>query len=180
VPLLKGQLLIAGGGLFDPNFRQTVVLVVEHEPGGALGLVLNRPSPVEVEEAAPALAELVPPRDPLYLGGPVEPQAAVVLAELAQPELAEIVVFESVCLLTEDITERSSGGLLRARVYAGYAGWGPGQIESELEESSWIVRPASAEDVFATTPQSQWASLLKRMGGDYAVLSTMPFDPSTN
>ena len=115
MPQLKGQLLIAGGGLFDPNFRQTVVLVVEHGPDGALGLVLNRPSPVEVEEAAPALAELVPPRDPLYLGGPVEPQAAVVLAELAQPELAEIVVFESVCLLTEDITQRSSGGLLRTR-----------------------------------------------------------------
>ncbi len=177
---LKGQLLIAGGGLFDPNFRQTVILVVEHGPTGALGVVLNRPAPVGGVEAAPALAELIGPDEPLYLGGPVEPQAAVVLAELAQPDEADLVVFDSVCLLTHAPEERSRVGVLRARVFAGYAGWGPGQIENELETSSWIVHPASSEDVFSEAPKVQWATLLKRKGGNYALLATMPFDPSTN
>jgi putative transcriptional regulator len=177
---LKGQLLIAGGGLFDPNFRQTVILVVEHGPTGALGVVLNRPAPVDVAEAAPALTGLVEASAPLYLGGPVEPRAAVVLAELKQPGEAGIAVFDSVCLLTDNVGERVPDGVVRARVYAGYAGWGPGQIENELEGSSWIVQPATAEDVFTPAPQRQWAELLRRKGGDYAVLAMMPFDPSTN
>ncbi len=83
---LRGQLLIAGPGLIDPNFHRTVVLVGEHNDDGALGLVLNRPSPVSVAEAAPPLAELVPAEEPLFVGGPVQPQSAVVLAELARPE----------------------------------------------------------------------------------------------
>jgi putative transcriptional regulator len=177
---LKGQLLIAGGGLFDPNFRQTVILVIEHGPTGALGVVLNRPAPVGVAEAAPGLTRLVEESASLYLGGPVEPRAAVVLAELMQPGDSDIAVFDSVCLLTDNVEERVPDGVVRARVYAGYAGWGPGQIENELEGSSWIVQPATAEDVFTPAPQRQWADLLRRKGGDYAVLSMMPFDPSTN
>jgi putative transcriptional regulator len=177
---LKGQLLIAGGGLFDPNFRQTVVLIVEHGPTGAVGIVLNRPARVEVAEAAPALSRLVTPSESLFLGGPVEPRAAVVLAELAEEGAAELTVFDSVCLLTEGVEERSRDEVLRARVYAGYAGWGPGQIEAELEGSSWIVQPAAAADVFTADPQRQWADLLRRKGGDYALLATMPFDPSLN
>jgi putative transcriptional regulator len=177
---LKGQLMIAGGGLFDPNFRQTVLLIVEHEPAGALGIVLNRPAPVKVADAAPALSRLVAPGEPLYLGGPVEPRAAVVLAELAEPEGAEVVVFDSVCLLSDGVEERSPDEVLRARVYAGYAGWGAGQIENELEGSSWIVHPATAADVFTADPQRQWADLLRRKGGDFALLATMPFDPSMN
>jgi putative transcriptional regulator len=177
---LKGRLLIAGGGLFDPNFRQTVVLVVEHGPSGALGVVLNRPAPVEVQEAAPALEGLVTEREPLFLGGPVEPRAAVVLAEMAQGDNGDVAVFDSVWLLTEDVQGRPRAGVVRARVFAGYAGWGPGQIENELEESSWIVEPATTEDVFSDDPRSMWARLLRRKGGNYALLATMPFDPSNN
>jgi putative transcriptional regulator len=177
---LKGQLLIAGGGLFDPNFRQTVVLIVEHGPTGAVGIVLNRPASVDAAEAAPALSRLVIPGEPLFLGGPVEPRAAVVLAELAEPGASDRAVFDSVCLLTDRVEERSPDEILRARVYAGYAGWGPGQVENELEGSSWIVQPAATTDVFTAEPQRQWADLLRRKGGDYALLATMPFDPSLN
>src|SRR2546428_11617031 len=95
---LRGRLVIAAGGLFDPNFRQTVVLVTEHNEEGAVGLVLNRPADVSLREAVPALAGLSPD-DVIYHGGPVQPQAALVLAEFERPELADRPAFAAVGML---------------------------------------------------------------------------------
>jgi len=177
---LKGQLLIAGPKLFDPNFRRTVVLVAEHGEEGALGVVLNRPSDVTVAEAASALLPLVGPDDTLFVGGPVQPQAAVVLAEFDDPEAAGLVAFGSIGFLVGDIQPDAVAGVRRARVFAGYAGWGEGPVEQELEEESWILEPALPEDVFTEDPDGLWSGILRRKGPRFQLLSTMPFDPSLN
>jgi putative transcriptional regulator len=180
VDSLKGQLLIAGPGLLDPNFWRTVVLVGEHSDEGALGVVLNRASETTVDEAAPELAGLADDMGYVHVGGPVQPSAVVVLAEFAEPRDEETLVVESVGFLPAEIDPDELGELRRARVYVGYAGWGPGQLDGELEEGSWIVEPAAADDVFTAEPDALWGSVLHRKGGTFRVLATMPPDPSRN
>jgi putative transcriptional regulator len=177
---LRGQLLIAGGGLVDPNFRRTVVLVGEHNEEGALGVILNRPTPARVREVAPPLAPLVGEDDHLFLGGPVQPQGAVVIAEFDDPTVADLLVFGSIGFLTGEVRPDAVGSIRRARVFAGYAGWGPGQLEMEMEESSWILDRASPEDVFDEEADALWSRILRRKGPEFRLLSLMPLDPSTN
>lgn len=177
---LRGRLLISSGGLFDPNFRHTVVLVGEHTTDGALGVILNRALDVLVHEVLPALGPLVPSDALLFEGGPVQPESPVLLAELAQPELADILSFGSVGFLVGDVPEEVEAGVLRARVFAGYSGWGPGQLEAEMAADSWILDPAQEDDVFTDTPELLWSRVLQRKGPEYQRLSRMPFDPSMN
>ena len=177
---LRGNLLISSGGLYDPNFRHTVVLVGEHNTEGALGVVLNRPLDVTVEEAVPVLAPLVPPGELLYQGGPVQPSHAVLVAELSHPELADIPIFGSVGFLIGEVSADVQPGILRARVYLGYSGWGPGQLEEEMERRSWILDPALEEDVFTDSPDLLWSRVLQRKGPEYYTLSRMPYDPRMN
>jgi putative transcriptional regulator len=178
---LRGQLLVASPALVDPNFRRTVVLVAEHGEEGAMGVVLNRPSPVGVAEGVPGLAGLVPDGELVFVGGPVQPGAVVALAEHDDPGEAAAIAFADVGFLpSETDSERLGPGLRRVRVYAGYAGWGPGQLEGELEEEAWIVEPATADDVFTTDPGALWSAVLRRKGGQYALIARMPADPSVN
>ena len=180
VESLRGQLLIAGGGLWDPNFRRTVVLVGEHDDEGAVGVVINRPSPVPVAEAVPPLEAIAGPGQPIFVGGPVQPQAVVVLAEFDDTERAGRLVMGSIGFLPERTDGETAAGILRARVFAGYAGWGPGQLEHELEEGSWIVEPALPEDLFSAEPEALWSAVLRRKGGEFTTLALMPLDPSLN
>lgn len=176
---LQGYLLIASPSLLDPNFRRTVVLVAEHGDDGALGVVLNRPSETEVVEAVPPLAGLVEAGDVVHVGGPVQPSAVVVLAEFVDPAAAPLLVVGDVGFLPAEVDAETIGETRRARVFAGYAGWSPGQLEAELEEPSWFVEPALADDVFSD-PDEVWSDVLRRKGGQYAVLALMPPDPSLN
>jgi putative transcriptional regulator len=143
-----------------------------------MGLVLNRPADVSVEEAAPQLSELVSPDEPVYVGGPVEPQAVVVLAEFEDPDEAASLVLGDIGFLAAE--SESEPATRRARVFAGYAGWSSGQLEAELEEDAWILEPARPEHVFAATPANLWGDVLRRKGGQFAVLSLMPPDLSLN
>lgn len=178
---LKGQLLVASPALLDPNFRRAVLLVTEHSDEGAMGLVLSRPTPAEVADAAPPLEALVEEGARVFVGGPVEPAAVVVLAEFEDPDESAALVFEDVGFVSADVaTGEEPPAIRRARVFAGYAGWGPGQLEAELEEPSWIVEPALREDVFADEPEGLWSGVLRRKGGQFAILATMPPDPSLN
>lgn len=177
---LQGRLLISSGGLFDPNFRHTVVLMGEHNADGALGVVLNRPLEVTVGEAVPPLASLVQPHEPLFQGGPVQPTSPVLLAELAHPELADILVFGTIGFLVGEVSADAKPGILRARVFAGYAGWGPGQLEREMEQQSWILDLAREEDVFTGEPDRLWSRVLERKGPEYRHMARMPFDLRTN
>lgn len=180
VESLRGHLLIAGSSLLDLNFRRAVVLIGHHDDDGAVGVVLNHESEIEVATAVPPLAGLVEPGDRLFIGGPVSAQSAVVVADFEHPERAEVVAFGSIGFLPERTDADSVGALRRARVYAGYAGWGAGQLEAELDEGSWITEPASASDVFTQDPEGLWRGVLQRKGPEYRLMSTMPFDPSLN
>ena len=177
---LRGQLLISSGSLYDPNFRHTVVLVGEHNDDGALGVVLNRALDVTVQEALPPLSSLVPYGTPLFQGGPVKEGSPVLLAEFEDPELADLLVFGSVGFLVGDVPVHVRAGILRARVFTGYSGWGPGQLEEEMAADSWIIETAREDDVFTMTPELLWSRVLKRKGPEYHRLSNMPYDPSMN
>jgi putative transcriptional regulator len=180
VESLRGHLLIAGPNLLDPNFWRTVVLVGEHSEEGALGVVLNRTSETPVEAALPELTLLAEDLGAVHVGGPVQPSAVVVLADFVDPDAAETLVLDSVGFLPPEVEPDTLGELRRARVYAGYAGWGPGQLDDELEEGSWIVEPARPEDVFTDDPEGLWSDVLRRKGGHYELVSRMPLDPSLN
>jgi putative transcriptional regulator len=181
VDSLRGQLLLASPALFDPNFRRSVVLVTEHNEDGAAGLVLNRQSETEVAEAIPGLQQLVEEGERVYVGGPVQQEAVLVLAEFDDPSDAAMLVVDDVGFLPGDGDfELLAGTTRRARVFAGYAGWGPGQLESELEESSWIVAPSGGRDLFSEPESDLWGSVLRDKGGVYRVVALMPEDPSAN
>jgi putative transcriptional regulator len=175
---LKGQLLIAAPVLLDPNFRRSVVLVIEHSEAGALGVVLNRPTELAVADAVPELAEL--DGGCIFAGGPVQPQAVIALAEyLGMPPegavcgpIAPVGIESDMDTLADQVT--------RVRVYAGYSGWSEGQLDGELLEEAWFVEPALPGDVFCADAERLWNHVLERKGGPYRLLSRMPEDPGMN
>jgi putative transcriptional regulator len=177
---LSGQLLISAGGLYDTSFRHTVVLLGVHDADGAAGVILNRPMDVTVHAAIPTLAPLVNDTDPLFEGGPVEPDQAVLLVELDETAALDVPVFGSIGFLTGDVSPAVLAALRHARVLLGHAGWGPGQLEAELEAGAWLLEPARADDVFTAEPRSLWRRLLERMGPPHSTAARIPFDPRSN
>ncbi|MGI9557851.1 MAG: YqgE/AlgH family protein [Solirubrobacterales bacterium] len=177
---LRGQLLVASPTLLDPNFARSVVLITEHNEDGAMGIVLNRPSEAPVAQVVPDLAEIAA-EEPVFVGGPVQPEALVVLGEFADHGAAAWIVAADVGLVAAD-SELSelSRSVRRGRVYAGFSGWGEGQLESELEEEAWIVEPPIPTELFPDDPETLWNDVLDRKGGQYALLARMPADPSMN
>jgi putative transcriptional regulator len=171
---LRGKLLIAAPSLFD-YFRRAVVLVLEHTPEGAMGVVLGRASETRVADAVPVLADLAGTDEVVWLGGPVAPDSVVALGEFEDPAEAGTRVVGALGTLDPEVT---SSSLRRLRVYAGYAGWAPGQLDGELDEGAWIVESADPEDPFRDG--DIWSHALRRKGGGYTLLATMPADPSTN
>ena len=181
VESLKGMLLFSTPALFDPNFRRTVVLVAEHGEDGAMGLVLNRPSETTVEEAVPELADVAGPDSPVFVGGPVQPQAVLVLAEFEEPADAATVVFGDIGFARADgDLDDLARTTRRARVFAGYSGWSPGQLEAELEEDSWLVEPVDDIDLLADHEEDIFRAALETKGGSYRILALMPDDPRQN
>jgi putative transcriptional regulator len=173
---LRGQLLIAAPALQD-YFRRSVVLVLEHNEEGAMGLVLNRPTETTVAEALPELSDLADLADDglVHAGGPVQPQAVLILGDFDDPAQAGTPVVHNLGLLDPEQPEPE---LRRARVFAGYAGWAPGQLDAELDEEAWITAEATPDDPFLDG--DLWPEVLQRKGGGFALLSTMPEDPSLN
>jgi putative transcriptional regulator len=172
---LRGRLLVAAPVLDDPNFFRTVVFVAEHGDGGAMGLVLNRPTDTQVGEALPELAGLTGEEEPVYVGGPVALESVLAVAELDDPDDASELLFETV-----GFVQQADVPVQRGRIFVGYAGWTAGQLEAELEEESWLVLPAEPDDLFSDDPDGLWSAVLRRQGGPYALLSLMPPDPSLN
>ena len=177
---LRGKLLIASPALTDPNFARSVVLMTEHTDEGAMGIVLNRPADATARDLIPALSEIARD-DSLFIGGPVQPQAVVLLAEFADTSAAAWIVVADVGLASAETDFDELGDAVRrGRFYAGYSGWGPGQLEMELEIESWIVEPPLPTELFPDDPDSLWSDVLARMGGSYTLVSRMPDDPSLN
>lgn len=175
-------LLVAHPFLQDPNFRRSVVLIVAHDSSGSLGFVLNRPTPVRVKEVTDFLGEV---DYPLYMGGPVQQNTLHIVHTLGP--------------ILED-SQEVGGGLywsgnwkkLRAllavrdipqemiRFFAGYAGWGPGQLEAEIAQGAWLVFPAQKAYVFSADPKTLWTRVLVDQGPQYAMLTRCPLDPRLN
>jgi putative transcriptional regulator len=182
VSSLRGKLILAGPKLKDPNFDRAVVLITEHTEEGAMGLVLNRPSETTVGEAVPDLAWVAETEELVYVGGPVAPNGVIVLAEWADPAQAVVLVDDDLGFVPGDAEDQDAlaAAIVRARVYAGHAGWGPGQLEDELAEEAWIVEPPRRDELFSEDADALWPAVLRRMGREFALLSTMPPDPSLN
>jgi putative transcriptional regulator len=178
---MRGQLLVAGATLPDPNFARTVVLICEHTDEGALGLVLNRPGALVVGEAAAELAVLAGGEATIDVGGPVQPEALLVLGEFDDACHAGMPVVDSVGLVADaSEIEDLIGVTRRVRVFAGYAGWGPGQLDAELARDDWFVAPVDVDDIFDPDADELWRRVLERKGGHYALVARMPIDPSVN
>ena len=184
VQLSKGVFLVAAPGLRDPNFRQTVVLLCEHGPEGALGVVVNRPTAMSISEALPQVPIIEGAGHVLYAGGPVQPNQVMLLYRGSRfPENAHH-VFDGVCLGGDmGMVERiltSAGSEECFRAYLGYSGWGAGQLEGEMKSGSWILVPADPQWVFEKDPSSIWHDLLLTLDETYRPYAEMPFDPSCN
>ena len=178
---LRGQLLVAGPALDDPNFRRTVLLVGEHGEDGAMGVVLNRPTSVTVAEAVPPLASLAEDERLVHLGGPVQPQAVVVLADFVDPTDAAGLVFDTVGFLpARSRTRTTSARCGRSGCSRATRDGPPVSSRSELEDGSWLVLPARASDIFSVEPDGLWREVLRRQGGALAVLALLPDDPRVN
>jgi putative transcriptional regulator len=178
---LAGQLLLASPALHDPNFERTVVLIAMHGSEGTMGVVLNRPSDSTVAVAAPQLEQTVGDTEPIYLGGPVQPDSIVLLAEFLDPAPAGVLVLGRIGFPAPDADlDELAQATDRVRAFAGFAGWSEGQLEEEIERGDWIAQPALPEDVFTDASEELWSLALTRMGGSYALLARMPRDPSVN
>jgi putative transcriptional regulator len=172
---LQGQLLVASPALLDPNFRRTVVLVTEHTEDGAAGLVLNRPTESEVSEIVPALESLVDDGEPIFMGGPVQPNGVLVLGEFLDPDDAAVPLFGSLGFPSLEEPDEVVPLTTRRRIFAG-----SGQLEDELAREDWILEEAQPDDAFTEAPQELWADVLRRKGGIYELVARMPEDPSVN
>ena len=181
---VKGRLLVAAPALVDPNFFRTVVLMVEHTDEGAAGVVINRPTdtalaggPLEEWSDLAAQPALV------FEGGPVSREHAVCLGrvrlnstlEAWQPVIGGIGVVD---LGAEAGVLRTA--LAQVRVFSGYAGWGPGQLEDEIAEGAWYLLDADPDDALCTEPGGLWGAVLRRQGGSLALVASFPADPNLN
>lgn len=182
-----GSLLVATARLTDPNFNRTVVLLLDHDESGSLGVVLNRPSPVPVGEVLDDWQALAASPGVLFLGGPVSTDSALAVAVLAPGHApdSDPVGFRRLFGATGVVdldtpTELLVAAVERVRVFAGYAGWGDGQLLAEVEEGSWYVVPAEGGDVFGSDPEALWVDVLRRQPGELAWVSTRPADPTLN
>jgi putative transcriptional regulator len=169
-----GRLLVATPQLLDPHFYRTVVLVIQHDEVGTVGVVLNRPTTEKVGDHLPEWEATVAPPRLVYYGGPVEPQVAIGLArsqtgmDTGVPGLTIV-----------DLGSPPGDETPRVMVYSGYAGWSEGQLEAEIEEGSWYVVSAAPDDPF-DDPETLWQTVLRRQGGLLSVVSTYPPDPLLN
>lgn len=180
----RGTLLISSAALDDPNFARTLVLVLDSHADGALGVVLNRPAETRVDEVLTGWGDVVSEPRVLFSGGPVEGSAAVAVGLLATPSpppTAWQALTPTLGVVDLDRpSEEYVGHLAALRVYAGYAGWGAGQLESEIDEGAWLLAPALDRDLFHPEPATLWREVLRRQPGQVAMLSTLPPDVSLN
>ncbi len=182
--LSPGMLLLATPVLLDPNFTDAVVLLLDVDDDGALGVVLNRPSPVPIVAVLEAWGEVVAEPEVLFRGGPVSTEGALAVGLLRDREQAPVGFREvSGRLGIVDLdtpVELIDGSLAGLRIFAGYAGWGAGQLEAEVEEGSWYVVAGQEPDVFRLDPTELWRDVLRRQPGQLAWHSTRPADPEQN
>ena len=188
-PPAVGDLLVATPILLDPNFERTVVLLLDVDENGALGVVLNRPSPVPVGDVLPDWDDLASTPHVLFQGGPVSTDSALAVALLGgqgvpvghEEPVGFRRLYGDVGIVDLDTPTAIAGPAIgRLRVFAGYAGWGEQQLLSEIGGGSWYVLPSVPGDLFDDEPDGLWARVLRRQPGELAWVSTRPLDPTLN
>ncbi len=190
---LQGHFLISEAELRDPNFSRTVVLMIHHDEEGAFGLVVNRMLDVTLGQVLPEFSDSPAGELPIYQGGPVQPQFLFTIHSGLPEDLRsdqattpiEHVIFEPAFPSLEDYLKTDWASLpVETRppvhLYAGYAGWGPGQLETELEHGAWVVRPAAAKHIFSANPDEGWRQALGELGGIHKIVAETGFKPLMN
>ncbi|GHC94286.1 UPF0301 protein [Nocardiopsis terrae] len=187
---LTGRLLVAAPLLQEDSFRRSVVFVVDDADDGTLGVVLNRPLELPVDEVMTDWGAYASAPAVMFSGGPVGTDSGIALGAAApdeappgwsplegtpSPDLAGVGLVDLDA--PTEVLGASLGGL---RVFAGYAGWSAGQLTGEIEEGAWYVADAFADDLFGGAPEGLWSRVLRRQGGELALLSTYPDDPAMN
>ena len=181
--LAKGTLLIASPEIESGIYFRSVVLLCEHGPTGSLGLLLNKPLDIEIPDEVINLKEVTNPHVKLFAGGPVQSNQMMVLHSFAELPSQTLQICPGVYLggdlqfLQQALMEENGPHL---HLCFGYCGWGPGILEKEFLSGLWFLHPASSQDVFETPTPHLWRTLLSKMGGKYATLSTIPEDLSLN
>lgn len=181
--LAAGRLLVATPSLVDPNFHHTVVLLLDVDDTGALGVVLNRPSQVAVHAILPDWPGHLPDPDVIFQGGPVATDSALAVGHVAgdSEPIGFRRVYDGTGIVDLDTpAELVTDIVTGVRIFAGYAGWGPGQLEAEIAEGSWVTVDSVHSDVFGADPEGLWTAVLRRQPGEIAWLSTAPIDPTFN
>jgi putative transcriptional regulator len=169
--LARGKFLVASRQLRDPNFAETVILILSHGPGGAMGLIINRPTDVQLSKVLPDLEGLEQRQDRVFLGGPVNPRLILVLIRShrapaqAEPVFGDVYATGSFKVLRQFLAERIPAR--RLRTFAGYAGWGARQLDREVERGDWYVAPADAETIFSSPSKEIWKRLVEHSAGDW-------------
>ncbi len=181
-----GSLLLAMPGLADPTFAGSVVYVLDHSPTGTLGVVLGSPSQVQIRDVLPGWCDLAVEPGVFHVGGPCETDTALCLARCPEPGPPAGIglrpVADGIHLVDLDVDpEPLVGSVQGLRVFAGYAGWSPGQLAGELAEGAWACLPGSPDDVLSDLSGPElWRAVLRRQTGRLAVLRTAPADPTVN
>ena len=185
--VMPGSLLISSATLVDPNFARCLVLVLDSDADGSLGVILNQPSDTPVAEVLDAWEPVLSDPAVFFRGGPVEGNAALALGELAGPDGTEPLpggwrpLAGGLGLVDlDEPPEEYVGRLSGLRVYAGYTGWGAGQLEGEVDEGSWHVVPAVPADLFTADPERLWYDVLRRQPTPLSLLTTLPADANLN
>ncbi len=179
----RGRLLVATPDLVDPNFFRTVLLMLEHDDQGALGVVLNRPSEAHLDEVLPTWRRVATEPSVAFVGGPVASDSVIAVARSGRAEDAEGWAPVFADLGTVDLSlapEDIDAELSAVRVFAGYAGWTAGQLDGEIARGGWFVFDVAPDDPFTRQPEALWTTVLRRQGGFTALFANCPADPSVN
>lgn len=178
-----GNILVSSPTLLDRNFSRTVVLLCAHDQEGTMGLVLNRPSRYSLSDVLVGVPRTA--SEKVFWGGPVEQDRFLLLQRSSEESplgsITEGIQFGNEEEFMRDLMHDSSGTIQQYRVFAGYAGWGEGQLQSEMDQCSWLIAPATARDlIFDTSPEAMWSAAIRSLGPEYAHLASMPMDPRVN
>jgi putative transcriptional regulator len=176
----KGKFLVASRELNDPNFAESVILLLDYNENGALGVIINRPTDIALTELLPEVKALQKRKDIVYIGGPIARHMVMLLTQTPKPPQDAQKVFADIYLLSQqselDRVLQSDGKRTRLRAYVGYAGWAAGQLDMEVARGSWLIVPAEAALIFDKAPAHVWPELIRRGEAQWTLNHTV--DPS--
>lgn len=176
-----GRLLVATPLIGDPHFKRTVVYLLEHDGGGTVGVVVNRPSHTPVEQVLPEWHDVMSDPAVVYSGGPVQPDGALCLARTGTPTESMRALGPRIATVDLDSDATEAGAAVSdLRVFAGHSGWSPGQLDDEIAGGGWWVVEGAPDDLFSPEPSALWRVVLRRQRPPLNLLSTFPLDPVAN